>query len=363
MNKKLFPILLLLACAFSFCACSDDDDSNENKTPEYLRNPTAFVINQGNYYSNIAGSIEVLNGTTSTLTDSAFFNANGILPGNTLQTGLIFNNKFWAIAYQSNVLFVADLELNLKKTVKVEAPRAIAANGNYLYISNYNGYVTRVDASTLTVKDSIKVGPNPEEMAVANGYLYVTNSDGLNYLNNYAEGKSVSKINLSSFKVEKTIEVGLNPTKCVADSLGNVFIVVMGDYGAIPATIQKITQDDRVEDFANATNIAVDGKTLYAINSVTDWNTYQTVNTYFKIDTETGVRTDLLKNSSDGVKHPIAIGVNPTNKEFFITSFNDGTYGSDYSGPAYMNEYSKDGSLIKTYTTGINPVAIVFVKK
>lgn len=48
------------------------------------------------------------------------------------------------------------------------------------------------------------------------------NSDGMNYNAGYANGKSVSKIALSTFTEEKKIAVGMNPTKIAADASGNV---------------------------------------------------------------------------------------------------------------------------------------------
>ncbi len=53
----------------------------------------------------------------------------------------------------------------------------------------YDGYVSRISLLSLTIDATLKVGPNPEEMTVANGYLYVGNSDGMNYGADYANGK------------------------------------------------------------------------------------------------------------------------------------------------------------------------------
>ena len=358
MRKKFYLFVFILTCVFSFSACSDDDyDEYAPFTPS--ESSGAYVMNQGNYYTNIAGSIGYLDYGTEALTDSIFVRQNGVTPGNTLQCGLIYGTHLFAIAYQSNVLFVTNKDdVKLQKTLQVNAPRALAAANGYVFISNYNGYVTRVDAHTLTVKDSVKVGPNPEEMAMANGYLYVTNSDGLNYNAGYANGKSVSKINLSTFKVEKTISVGMNPQKVAADSKGNVFIIAMGDYGSTPAKIQKINAEDKVSDVAEASIMTVRDTLLYAVNSVTDWTTSETVNTYFKYNTVTGEITNNL--FAAGVKHPISINVDPVSKNIFLTSFNDGQWGADYSGAGYVNEYTSAGLLLKTYATGVNPVQMVF---
>ena len=61
-----------------------------------------------------------------------------------------------------------------------------------------------------------------------------------------------------------------------------------------------------------------------------------------------------------GVKHPISINVDPVSKNIFLTSFNDGQWGADYSGAGYVNEYTSAGLLLKTYATGVNPVQMVF---
>lgn len=360
---SFFVRLSLLMLAFvCFISCEDDND-NSGKHPTDINGGYhgAFILNQGNFYSQIAGSIGVLSYSVNEFpgsVDSVFFSMNGILPGNTLQAGAIYGNHFYAIAYESNVMFVCDKNLKLQHQLRVDSPRALAVDGGYVYVSNYNGHVSKIDTTTMTVVSTIAVGPNPEEMAVSNGYLYVTNSDGLNYMNGYVDGKSVSKIKLSSFTLEKTIPVGLNPTKACADSCGNVFIIAMGDYASVPATIQKIDQGDNVTDVAEATIMTIHNSTLYAINSVTDWNTYQTVNTYFSIDTKTMKRTnDII---TEGVNHPLAIAVDPFSNHLFITSYADGAYGADYVNAGYLKEYSAEGNYISTYKTGVAPVQLVF---
>ena len=360
--KKYFSMwAFMLACVFALTACSNDDDTDPYAPFTPTASSGAYVINQGNYYALLDGSIGYLDYGTKTFTDSIFRAQNsGMSPGSTLQSGVIYGDYFFSIAYASNIMFVSNKNtLKLVKSLNISAPRALITNGGYVFVSDYEGYVIRVDARNLVIKDSVKVGPNPEEMAIANGYLYVVNSDGLNYANSYQNGKSVSKINLSTFKVDKTISVGMNPTKIAADSKGNVFVIAIGNYANIPTKLQKIDANDNVTDsIGQVTSMYIDGTTLYAINSQTNWATYTTVNTYFKMNTETNVITDNLV--SVGVKHPIAISVDPVTKYIYITSFNEGQYGADYSGAGYMNEYNASGTLLKTYKTGVNPVGLVF---
>lgn len=349
-----------LLIAMSLCSCSDDNDD-----PRPIIDPVdpgrpagAYLLNQGSYYSNIAGTIGYLDYPSQTLTDSLFYTLNGILPGNTLQYGLFHGSRFYFIAYESNALFVCDHLLHLQKIIRTDHPRALAADGAHLYVSSYDGYVFRLDTLSLSVADTVAVGPNPEEMAIAGGYLYVANSDGLNYANNYADGKSVSKIRLSTFTLEKNIPVGLNPTRMAADSEGNVYVIASGDYGSTPSVLQKIDPSDHVTDIAQATMMTLSLDTIYAVNSVTDWTTYETSNSYFSISTRSLERNDHLV--SEGVEWPIMIAVDPKSRHLFVSSFTTGAYGASYATSGYLREYSPSGIPLRTYTTGVNPVQLVF---
>lgn len=353
---KIIPMFVV--CVSLLSACSDDDNSsNEDGKPGKLKG--AIVLNQGNFYTHISSSIGTLDMENGVFTDSVFFRKNGIIPGNTLQAGIIYGSHFYAIAYESNVLFVTNAQdLALQQSVAVTAPRALAASDGYLFITNYDGHVTKLDTVSMSVAGSVEVGPNPEEMAVANGYLYVANSDGMNYENGYANGKSVSKIKLSTFTVEKTIPTGLNPVSVKSDSRGNVFVVAMGDYAAVPSKIQRIDTQDNVTDVAEASMMTIQNDTLYALSSETDWSTFENHNKCFKMSTK-----DLKASEAfitDGVEWPIAIAVHPTENRLYITSDNQGTYGADYNSRGYVCEFALNGTKIARYTTGVHPVQIVF---
>jgi YVTN family beta-propeller protein len=351
----IFNVLAVSVAITVFVACDDD---NESPRPEGDKMQIdAYVLNQGNTYSSIASSIGCLDYTAKTATDSVFYLQNGVLPGNTLQYGVVYGSHFYAIAFDSNVLFVCDKNLKLQTSLNVSNPRAMATDGGYVYISNYDGHVTKLDTATMSVVGTVEVGPNPEEMAVANGYLYVVNSDGMNYTNNYANGKSVSKINLSTFTVDKTIAVGLNPTKAVADASGNIFIIAMGDYTAIPSTIQKIDANDNVTDVAEATMMAVNGNQLYAVKVETDFYS-KCQKTYFSVNTTTLERTDNILSAD--VEFPISLSIDPSNGHIFVTSHTWGQHGPNYSAAGYLMEFDATGNYLQKYTAGVNPVQVDF---
>ena len=358
--KKYYLFSILMVCMFAFTACSDDDDNDPYKPFSPSQSSGAYVMNQGNYYSKIGSTIGYLDYGTQTMTDSAFVSANQILPGNTLQSGVIYGDYLFAIAYESNVLFVANKNtLKLEKQVRISAPRALETADGYVYITNYDGYVTRFNARTMTVQDSVKVGPNPEEMAVANGYLYVTVSDGMNYGNGYVNGKKVAKVNLSTFKLEKDIAVEVNPTKAAADEDGNVYIISQGDYSTIKPLLQKIDKEDKVTSVTNASKMAVDGSTIYAVYGDMDPMTYQTVYSYFTVDTKTLTKTALQLQGT--IDSPTFINVDPVTKNIFVGSDPMGAYGyADYNAAGYINEYKTNGTLVKKHNAGVHPVQMVF---
>jgi len=354
--KFLNYLVLVLSCVFVSCS-NDDENGGKGTTQGAMKG--VFIVNQGNFYSHIVSSIDFIDVTKDSVCHEAFFKQNGVRPGNTLQAGLVQGNDVYLIAYESNVMFIADkTDLKLKNMVKMTSPRALAADNNYVYVSNYNGYVTRFDTRAYTIKDSVKVGPNPEAMVVANGFLYVTNSDGMNYMGNYANGKSVSKVRLSDFTLEKNIPVGLNPTQAGVDADGNVFIIAMGNYTPEnPSTIQKIDPKDNVTNIAEASFMCVGGNTLYAVKiNTTDWVNYDM--NYFSINTRSGKRTDNILDKT--LDYPTCLAVSPTTKRLFVTSCKNVGGTIDYNGPGYVNAYDEKGNFLNSYQTGVCPFGIFF---
>lgn len=354
-----FYSYFLLVSVLVFVSCSNDDAEKSNQGSLQSTMKGTFVINQGNFYSHLVSSIDYIDEAKDSIYHEIFFKQNGIRPGNTLETGLVHGNDIYLVAYESNVLFVADKnDMKLKKIINMTSPRSMVADDKYVYISNFKGYVTRFDASSYTIVDSVKVGPNPEEMAIANGFLYVTNSDGMNYMGGYDNGKSVSKVRLSDFTLEKNIPVGVNPTLACADVEGNVFIIAMGDYTSEnPSVIQKIDPKDNVTNIAEASMMCINGYTLYAAKiNTTDWVNYNM--DYFKIDTRSGKRTDNIFDST--VDYPTCMGINPKSKHVYVASCKNVGGTIDYNGAGYIYEYDTSGQFLHSYQTGVSPFRIFF---
>jgi hypothetical protein len=361
----------MLAAAATLTGCAHYDDDDEivagGSNNEVVKTDASFyLINAGSYYSGINGTLDyvTVDGDTYTYTPGVFEAETSLGLGNTPQDAVIYGSKMYIAVAESNRVLVLDKNtLALVADITTTTPRDIVAYEGNVYVDNYDGHVSRIDTLTLSVDKTIEVGPNPEEMAIANGYLYVTNSDGLNYVNSYANGKSVSKVNLSTFEEEKKIAVGLNPTKAVATEDGSVFIVAMGDYATVPATVQMIDAADNVTDVCAGTNLAANGTNLYVLNAPYGASEI----TYTKYDVkptaiETASVEEVAKATLEDIVSASSFSVNPVNGDLYVGSYSLGDYGyADYTTDGYINVYDATTGVKKSQiAAGVGPCALIY---
>ena len=112
----------------------------------------------------------------------------------------------------------------------------------YLYVTGLFTYrVYKMDAASGQVLGSVQVGTAPEALCVVGDKLYVTNAG--DYAQNYA-GSSLSVIDLPSFSVINTIEVGLNP-QYLRFHEGYLHVSCTGNWADLGGSIAILdTQDD-----------------------------------------------------------------------------------------------------------------------
>lgn len=359
LNKLLIAALSTLC----FTACDNDDDN------VVIDNPTVyhgmFVLNQGNFYKNIVGSITNIDTEKSLVYQDAFMKANDRTIGDSPQDGIIYGSKMYIGVHISGTLEIVDkntlrAEKTLTLTEREAGPRSLAAKDGKVYVSLYDGYVARLDTLSMEVDKKIKVGPNPDGIVILGNYLYVTNSDGMNYLNGYANGYSVSKINLSTFTEECKIPVAMNPTK-IATNGQDVFVISMGNYTAeYPSTLQRLNIDYDSEDenskgaenLCEASMMAVYGNIIYCIKAPI-WGV-STDYEYFTYKISDGTKTAV---TPQGMLDPQAMAFDSKSGHLFISTLSD-AYA--YDDPFKVVEYTSAWEVVDSYEAGVGAYAFVF---
>lgn len=354
-----------------FVACDDENPGNGEEDTEFRAERGIYVFNNGNEGYSINGSLTFIDLAGNCYFNEVFKGANGRELGSTVQDGVVLGENLYIAVFGSNTVEVVDKHTALSvaqilpTTAQGEGPRDIVTDGEYVYVSMQSGHVSRINPSTNEIDNTVQVGPNPEEMAVVGDYLYVVNSDGLNYSGGYAGGFSVSKIRLDDFTEEGKIGVGMNPTKLVGHAAsGQLFVGCMGDYMENPASLWAIdTATDTATDLGvPVTLMCLSGNTLYTVYN--NWNGAENM-LYVAYDVLTHTVVDeefipVLASQQNPefeynrVDNPAGIVVNPADGHIFIASYvND---SQAYSLPSYVYEYDADGMVQRSFDVGVGAV-------
>lgn len=353
MNSKK-PFISLFIAILVFTACDPVE-----KPEEMHINKGAYVLNQGSFKKNNAG-ITYYDFATGFASNDIFLDKNNRSLGDTGQDMIAYGSKLYVAMYSSKVVEVLD-----KKTAKsiktititnnnaTSAPRALAAAMGKVYVTLYDGYVAQIDTVTLNVEKSVKVGSNPEGIAITNNKIFVANSGGMQAIMD----STISVINMATFTEIKKIKVNLNPGVIQADSYGDLYVLTKGNYFNIPAQLQHInTATDKVTDIdMKAQYMDIVGDKAYVVNFeyAPDWSvTNKTVGIY-DVKNEKIISNNILK--SEIAKTPFSINVDPSTNLIYVGETDFVTNGKMYC-------FDENGTLKYSFTTGVNPAKVLFVK-
>ncbi len=327
MNK--YSLYAFALATLTFAACSDDDDNDD--TEKVVPSTSAVVLNTGNWGGNDA-SIMRYDLTSHTTTTDLYYQANSENLGDLGQDIIKYGSKYYVTVSTSSKVVVLDKNMSIIKSIafvneesKPTTPRYMASANGSVYVTAYDGTVTRIDTTSLNINGSVAVGDHPEGISYANGKLYVNNSG-------YGSGHTVSVVDEFSFTKTKDVEVLLNPyNQSVVAADGNVYIVSNGNYAGTPGldekdyvygTVQCInTTTDKVTNVCNGTYIATYGNNLYVLYS--EYYLPERAKA-FVYDLKTGAETTLTDLSQFSSLN--GIDVDPTTGNVYVYDY---PYGSN----------------------------------
>lgn len=232
-RKLFFSLCCMVTLGASLVACSEDeelfDDSGSKVT---LPTHRAFILNEGTMgYNNATLSFYAPDKDAEFIND-IFYTQNQAKLGDTGQSMIEYNNDLYAIIAGSRYLVrmnTAGVEKQRYTIPESEGdPRYLAADDGYIYMTQYGGQVTKLDANTLKVVGTFKGGANLEGIAECDGKLYVANSYTKSDTG-YQYHTDLFVINAANMQLETTLTVDLNPNQVLEED-GKIFLISWGNY-------------------------------------------------------------------------------------------------------------------------------------
>ena len=290
--------------------------------------------------------------------------------GNDIQ---IYGNKLYAVVNCSHFVEVMDVR-TARHITQISIPncRYIVFKGRYAYVSSYAGpvqidpnarlgYVAKVDTVTMSVVGTCTVGYQPEEMVISGNKLYVANSGGYR-VPNY--DRTVSVIDLDTFREVKKIDVAINLHRLELDKYGQIWVSSRGDYYDTPSKTFVI--DSRMDEVIDElkllpnSNMTLCGDSLYVYSTEWSYNTHRNTISYAIVNVRTRkvvTRNFITDGTNEQIAIPYGIAINPNTREFFVTD------AKDYVTPGTLYCFNPDGTKKWSVETGDIPAHIVFTRR
>lgn len=364
--KRIAYLSVFIVLNFIFLsACREDvemilsEEENTGGQREIVGHRGFYLLNEGNMGSN-KSTLDYYDFATGIYKRNIYAEVNPTVPKELGDVGNdigIYGSKLYAVINCSNKVEVMDFE-TAKRITHIEIPncRFIKFYKKYAYVTSYAGpvvidpnyeqlgFVAKIDTATLQEVDRCLVGFQPDELEIVDDKIYVANSGGyMGAGNTDGYERTVSVIDIPSFKEEKRIDVAYNLERIKADKRGNLWVSSRGDYKGLPARLFFIDKDkQQVTDTIPiaATNYWIDDDMLYVYGTEWSYITNDWTISYSIIDTRTReiVTKNIITDGTDKeIEKPYGIMVDPETKDIYITD------AGNYVTPGLLYCFDKRG--------------------
>ncbi|MFT3902357.1 MAG: YncE family protein [Niabella sp.] len=362
-NRFLLYSIIVLLTVVSSCRKDVELVLSEDiavGNPDIIKGYKGFyLLNEGNMGSNKA-TLDFFDFRTGIYKKNIYAEINPHVPKELGDVGNdigIYGGKLYAVINVSNKIEVMDAETT-KRIGQINIPncRFIKFYQGYAYVTSYAGpviidpnyqqlgYVAKINTFTLKVVDSCLVGFQPDELEIVDGKIYVANSGG--YMGaSSTEGyeRTVSVIDIGTFKEERRIDVAYNLERIKADQRGNLWVSSRGDYKGLPSRLFFIDREKgKVTDTIPiaASNYWIDDDLLYVYGTEWSYITNSWDISYSVVDTRTHeiVSHKIITDGTDKeIEKPYGIMVHPETKDIYITD------AGNYVTPGVVYCFDKSG--------------------
>lgn len=356
--KKLNQLLVvaLLVMLVIIAGCSDDDSGPSGK---YVSG--VLVVNEGNF-NDADGTISYYNPLTETIETNIFSRANNEAAlGDVVQSVTIHGDYAYIIVNNSNKVEVVNSN-TMESITSFESmmPR-------YMAIANGKGYLTEWDADwstfihdskvlvidllTHSVTSTIKTGSGAEQIVLANGKLYVSDSFS----------NTITVIDPNTDEVVSTITTDFySISGLVADGNDNVWGVYSGstDWSVTPAVpandgaLVRVNTSDDIVDLVVSLNINISSK-MAMNNSGSKLYCYSGTDVYIIDIAGSSPTVSKIISEASAISF-YGIGVDPSNGDIYLAD------SKAFQGNGTGYRFSADGTKIGTFDTGRGPNGFIF---
>jgi len=366
----------ILLTSLALSACRKDPKPVEEVVTQLVADPSSvakgfYLVNEGNMNMNKA-SLDYLDFRKGIYRKNIFNEANPEVVKGLGDVGndiAVYGSKLYVVVNVSNKVEVLDVNTGKRITqINITNCRYVTFHKGKVYVSAYlgevgdatapNGIVAQIDTATLREEKRIEVGRQPEEMAVVGEQIYVANSGGYSPPN---YERTVSVIDIASFKVVKNIDVAINLHRLKADKYGDLYVTSRGDYYDVPSRLFVI--DTKTETIKKTfdigvSNLAIDDDIAYYYSTEFSYQTGQNTITYGMLNVKDEQLLDrrfITDGTDKKIMIPYGIAVNPFTKEVFVTD------AKDYVSPGTLYCFDSTGKQKYSVTTGDIPAHFAFV--
>lgn len=362
-RSLFFSVLCTLTVAVSLTACSDDEDGlNDDGSKVVLPARRAYILNEGAWGGNNAGiAFYAPNGDASFVSD-IYYTQNGARLGDLANAILEHNDEIYVIVggskYVSRLNSAGVEQVRHAFTSAEGEPRCMDAEGDYLYVTQYGGKVSKLNAKTLDVVATYQGGDNLEGIVEEDGKLYVSNAYSVDGSGYYVYNKEVLVIDAATMTLDKSIEVVENPAD-LYEIDDKIYLLSTGNYFDVSPALQRINADGTVTQLVEASKITEGNNgLLYCINSAYDEN-WNMVNTFFTFNLQTGAvgSSSFLKNAPESFSTAAIylLEVDEETGDIYV-----GT--TDYITNGEIYRFDRNGTLTENFDAGgVNPSQMIFI--
>lgn len=363
LRSKQRGIIAIAICLGLMSACRKDRTIEpEKKTPEISGTTGVYMLTEGTFGAgNSAISFYDINSKTTV--KDYYLQVNKTSLGETANDLKQYGSKMYCVVAgtqgsRQSFLDIIDIKtckslkrISFNSATEGYIPRFVTFYKDKAYVSRYDGKVSRIDTASMNIDGEITLSEGLEQLAVANGKLYVCNSSNP-YYQNGAKNK-VSVIDLATFTKTKDILVNTNPVRIQAAENGDLFVVCWNDYITFnnPSLerISSITDTKTGSYNYDLGTINISKSTAFVSKDIYTSPELKALNL-----TSGALGTNLITDGT-AIKTIYGITVNPFNNDVIVADANN--YGSE--GLAYC--FGSDGKKKFSFSTAALPQHAVFV--